>query len=130
MFRTAATCLVLIACTDAPGTPANPPQDPEIRVEEVARGLQSPVYLTAPAGDARLFVVEQPGRIRIIDNGSLLPTPFLDIASKVKSGGASCVSMMPTPAPGGMPLPSANQVVRSAAVASRGEKSAFCAANE
>ena len=87
MFRISAACLVLIACADAPGTPANPPREVEIRVEEVARGLQSPVHLTAPAGDARLFVVEQPGRIRIIENGSVLPEPFLDIVSEVKFGG-------------------------------------------
>jgi hypothetical protein len=48
----------------------------------------SPVYLTAPAGDrARLFVVEQPGRIVISRGGSTLGTPFLDIRSLVSSGG-------------------------------------------
>jgi glucose/arabinose dehydrogenase len=56
-------------------------------VEEVARGLDAPVYLTSPAGDARSFVVEQPGRIRIIENGALLAKPFLDITSKVGYGG-------------------------------------------
>ena len=30
-----------------------------------------------------MFIVEQPGRIRILANGILLPTPFLDISSKV-----------------------------------------------
>ncbi len=30
-----------------------------------------------------MFVVEKPGRIRIIKNGTLLGTPFLDIDSKV-----------------------------------------------
>ena len=49
--------------------------------------LQNPVYLTSPANDPRLFIVEQPGRIRIYKNGALLPTPFLDIASIVTSGG-------------------------------------------
>ena len=52
----------------------------------VAEGLTSPVYLTAPAGDARLFVVEQPGRIRIVKNGQLLATSFLDITSRVRFG--------------------------------------------
>ena len=56
-----------------------------VRLAEVASGLTSPVHLAAPPGDARLFVVEKPGRIRIIQNGDLLPTPFLDIASKVGS---------------------------------------------
>ena len=53
----------------------------------VVSGLESPVHLTAPAGDARLFVAEQPGRIRVVKNGQLLATPFLDITSRVLSGG-------------------------------------------
>jgi glucose/arabinose dehydrogenase len=61
--------------------------DVKLAVEQVASGLDQPVYLTAPTGDARLFVVEQPGRIRVIENGRLLGKPFLDIAAKVRSGG-------------------------------------------
>ncbi|HEU5262511.1 MAG TPA: PQQ-dependent sugar dehydrogenase [Gemmatimonadales bacterium] len=50
----------------------------------VASGLNAPLYLTQPLGDTtRLFVVEQPGRIRVIRNGTLLPTPFLDISSLI-----------------------------------------------
>ena len=35
----------------------------------------------APAGDPRLFVVDQPGRIWVIDDGEVMP--FLDIKSQV-----------------------------------------------
>ena len=49
-------------------------------------GLVRPDYLTH-AGDDRLFVVEQPGRIRIIAGGQLLDRPFLDIADKVTTDG-------------------------------------------
>jgi len=35
----------------------------------------------------RLFVVEQAGTIRILQNGTLLPTPFLDIRSRVTFSG-------------------------------------------
>src|SRR5439155_24835633 len=59
----------------------------DIRLEPVASGLSSPLYLTAPAADPRLFIVEQPGRIRIVRNGELLPTPFLDITDRLSSGG-------------------------------------------
>jgi glucose/arabinose dehydrogenase/anti-sigma factor RsiW len=59
----------------------------ELAVERVETGLNSPLHLTAPAGDARLFVVEQVGRIRIIKNGALVRRPFLDISRKVASGG-------------------------------------------
>jgi hypothetical protein len=42
-------------------------------------------FLTTPPGDPRLFVSELPGRIRIIENGVLLPTPFLDITNLVSN---------------------------------------------
>ncbi|HEY7693789.1 MAG TPA: PQQ-dependent sugar dehydrogenase [Gaiellaceae bacterium] len=54
----------------------------------VARGLDSPVDLAAPANEpGRLYVVEQKGTIRVIQNGKLRAQPFLDIRSLVKSGG-------------------------------------------
>jgi glucose/arabinose dehydrogenase len=58
----------------------------EIALEAVASGLTRPTYLTH-AGDDRLFVIEQPGRIRIIENGQLLDKPFLDIVDRVLSEG-------------------------------------------
>lgn len=53
-------------------------------VPVVRNGLVNAVYLTH-AGDDRLFVVEQDGRIRIVQNGSLVDTPFLDIDDRVGS---------------------------------------------
>jgi cysteine-rich repeat protein len=54
----------------------------------VASGLQQPLYATAPPGDlARLFIVEQRGRIRVLKDGALLAAPFLDIAGRVVAGG-------------------------------------------
>lgn len=53
----------------------------------MASGLANPLYLTAPAGDPRLFVVEQDGRIWIVQNNQRLSTPFLDINPIVRSGG-------------------------------------------
>jgi glucose/arabinose dehydrogenase len=87
MLRLSAVLLMLIGCADVPGSPADPPPDGGVKLEEVVSGLESPVFLTAPAGDARLFVVEQPGRIRVVENGRLLPEPFLDLTDQVKYGG-------------------------------------------
>lgn len=71
---------------DGDSEPPEPAQG--IRAEVVASGLQDPVHLASPPSDARLFVVEQAGRIRIIAaDGRLRPTPFLDIADRVRSGG-------------------------------------------
>ena len=86
----AAISLSVVACgggADSTTSPVPPLGDVTLQPVVVASGLSAPTYLTSPAGDARLFVIEQPGRIRIIQNGSLLLTSFLDISSKVLSGG-------------------------------------------
>lgn len=61
-------------------------QGAEIGLELVAARLDNPLYVTH-AGDDRLFVVEQPGRIRIVESGRVLPAPFLDISRRVAFGG-------------------------------------------
>ncbi len=59
----------------------------EARAELVATGLTDPLFVTAPAGNSRLFVVERAGRIRIVSGGSTLATPFLDIEAQVSTSG-------------------------------------------
>ncbi|MEO5589095.1 MAG: PQQ-dependent sugar dehydrogenase [Gemmatimonadaceae bacterium] len=92
------TLAILLACSDSQArtaqntastrtVTANPIQAGTISLESVAGKFDKPVFLTAPAGDARLFVVEQAGRIRVVKNGATLPTPFLDIVGRVQSGG-------------------------------------------
>jgi glucose/arabinose dehydrogenase len=69
------------ACAPASGTPA-------LTLRRVVGGLSSPVDVQAAPGDARrLFVVEQAGRIRVVRDGALMGTPFLDIAGHISSGG-------------------------------------------
>jgi glucose/arabinose dehydrogenase len=67
--------------------PVTPPATLQLALQTVASGLSQPLYLTAPAGDSRLFIVERPGRIRIVANGALLPTPFLDISPLTTTDG-------------------------------------------
>jgi hypothetical protein len=58
-----------------------------LRVETVVAGLVAPSYVTAVPGDSRLFIVELAGRVRIFQNGILLPQPFLDLRGIVSIGG-------------------------------------------
>ncbi len=57
---------------------------PTIVLTTTASGLNSPVDLADPNdGSGRLFVVEQAGLVRIVRNGQVQPTPFLDITDRV-----------------------------------------------
>jgi glucose/arabinose dehydrogenase len=57
-----------------------------VRLEKVTGGLQTPVGIAhAGDGSGRLFLLEKVGRIRVVQNGGLLPTPFLDIGDRVGS---------------------------------------------
>jgi glucose/arabinose dehydrogenase len=53
-------------------------------LQPVATGLNRPVYLTH-AGDAQLYIVEQPGRIVVLTPGQKSLRVFLDIRSRVRS---------------------------------------------
>jgi glucose/arabinose dehydrogenase len=65
--------------------PLNPSM---VWLQEVASGFTNPIFITNAAdGSKRMFIVEQTGFIRILKNGSLLTTPFLDIHTIIKSGG-------------------------------------------
>ena len=51
---------------------------------QTATGLTQPVFIAhAGDGSGRLFIVERAGRIRILKNGTLLTTPFLDIVDPI-----------------------------------------------
>jgi uncharacterized repeat protein (TIGR01451 family) len=75
--------------TGVPAVTHLPSADIQITVDEiVASGFTYPVQAThAGDGSSRLFVVEQPGRIRILENGAIVDTPFLDLTSQVVYGG-------------------------------------------
>jgi glucose/arabinose dehydrogenase len=91
--------LALSACSsgDQSGAPTSTTVLPTTTAEEgplrlkltrIAGGLGAPVDVTStPSEPNRLYVVEQTGRIRTIDDGKLSQQPFLDIVSDVVSGG-------------------------------------------
>jgi glucose/arabinose dehydrogenase len=73
--------LILIPAIAAAACDSSTEPPPGVQVEavEIAAGLANPLHLTAPSGDDRLFIVEQEGRIRIMEDGVLLDEPFLDL---------------------------------------------------
>ena len=101
--RAAAAALAALLCACGSNTPSSPPTPsptpssnpcnqvpgtPNLTTELAVSGLSQPVDLQAPPTDhTRLFIAEQGGRIRVVHNGSLVAAPFLDIASRVGSGG-------------------------------------------
>ncbi len=57
------------------------PDPSTFRWEPVAENLTNPLYLTtAEDGTDRMFVLEQAGRVWIVEDGQKLDTPFLDIS--------------------------------------------------
>ncbi len=88
-FSSACLSLCLFGCADTPAQVVDN-FDPEVLdVVEVATGLSRPLYVTAPPGDPRLFVVEQDGRIRIFGGPSGNPfggETFLDLSGRVSGG--------------------------------------------
>jgi glucose/arabinose dehydrogenase len=75
--------LPALAASLAVAAAACPDAGAAVRLRAVA-SFEEPVYLTAPRGDRRLFVVERTGRVRIVVGGRKLRRPFLDIRRSVQ----------------------------------------------
>jgi glucose/arabinose dehydrogenase len=74
--------LAACAASEAPVVTGDP------TIQLVASQLSSPLLVTAPPGDtARVFIVEQTGRIRIVRNDTLLPTAFLNVSALISCCG-------------------------------------------
>jgi glucose/arabinose dehydrogenase len=92
-----ALALALAACGAGQG-PANANGDAPtareaagalaLRLVTVARGFSEPVFVAStPSQPKRIYVVEQIGRIRVVQRGRVLPTPFLDIQDLTEARG-------------------------------------------
>lgn len=69
------------------GPPPDPGDQLQLALQPVVAGLTNASFVASRDGDARLFIVERSGRVRIFQNGALLPTPFFDISDHVNSAG-------------------------------------------
>jgi glucose/arabinose dehydrogenase len=77
-----------IACRPDPANAQGEQELPSLALDQVAAGLENPTTIVhAGDGSGRLFVLEQPGRIRVIADGELLSEPFLDLSGQVSAGG-------------------------------------------
>ncbi len=77
---TALAAALLVGCSMAQDEAAT---ELNVRLEPVVSGLISPLTLHAPAGDARLFVIEQTGQVRIIEDGEVVEQPYLDLSDRM-----------------------------------------------
>jgi glucose/arabinose dehydrogenase len=79
--RALLTSLVILYCTPSLAVA-------QVRAELVASGFANPTALVYdPAIPGTAYVVEQGGLVRVISNGLVLPTPFIDLRGVVLSGG-------------------------------------------
>lgn len=79
MLRKLALAVVTAAMT---ATFAAPASALDVKLEEVASGLQHPLLLTSPPGDARRFIIEQIGTIKVLQPDGKMSL-FLDIKEKI-----------------------------------------------
>ena len=78
---TLSAAAALVLCTAAIA-------DPPLQASLFVSGVNAPTYLCAPPGDtSRVFITEQnTARVRLVLNGTLQATPFLDIGAIANSG--------------------------------------------
>ncbi len=72
------------ADTESMSSPTTELPSIQIDLEKITANLDRPVGM-ANDGSQHLFILEKKGTIRIVDNGSLAATPFLDITDRVGS---------------------------------------------
>ena len=85
------TTSAVVSVTSSNYLPAIATGNIAILLQPIATGMAAPDYAISPPGDTnRLFVVEQNGLLRIIQNGVLLPGSALDISGLIST------SLLPT----------------------------------
>ena len=57
-----------------------------VRLEKVG-DFDQPVYVTQPPGSEDLYVVEKPGRIRLVRGGEVVEQPVLDVSDAISDSG-------------------------------------------
>jgi hypothetical protein len=84
LLHVAVVVAVALALVGGTGAAARDSGVFDFGLELVAGGFDQPVQVVDASDDSgRLFVVEQPGQVRIVRDGQVVPEPFLDITDRV-----------------------------------------------
>src|SRR5215471_5788432 len=85
---TCAIAVLMLLFAGCGGSSHDPAPTQSLTLQSFVSGFSSPLGLEQPNdGTNRIFVVEQGGRIKIVQNSAVLPAVFLDISSKITTGG-------------------------------------------
>ncbi len=85
---TAATPPTTTAAQQTTAGTTTPAEPARLALETVVTGLDQPLYVTAAPGEPnRLYVVEQTGRVRVIEDGKVRAEPFLDLHDRISCCG-------------------------------------------
>lgn len=88
VFLAGIALIISDCCFSSPTRAGSQVAVDQVELEPVLSGLASPVYVTgAGDGSNRLFIIEQGGRIKVLQPGETTPSVFLNITSRVLSGG-------------------------------------------
>ncbi len=78
---------LFLTCAGDPTGSTLPPGSVDVHLEPVVTGLDFPLLVTASPGETgRLFIVEKGGVVKVLKHGVLLPTPYIDLSSRVTKG--------------------------------------------
>ena len=81
-------CVAVLGTACAAGATPQQIERAQFKPRAVASGFDEPVFVTAAKGEnSRLYVVEQGGKIQVLDGGKRRSTPLLDISRLVTAGG-------------------------------------------
>jgi glucose/arabinose dehydrogenase len=74
-----ALALILAAVVAVPAEPG------DYLLERVPGAYSSPLLVTHPPGDERIFIVEQGGRVEVVKSGRALSAPFISVSGLITS---------------------------------------------
>ena len=66
-----------------------PAESGDYLLERVPGAYSSPLHVVSPPDDDRLFVVEQGGRVKVVDDGLAVAAPFINVSGLITSPRAS-----------------------------------------